>query len=178
LGGGGATSSAETSEEPADEGTEASGPGAIPSEYPESGLTFANMPDVEEELLEALRAYVDYERGVRMALREAELNDLVRQNGADLEVQKVRQSVQYQVDNNIRYRGEVVIAFVERHRRSETVMQFETCVDGTGLWLEVGGERRPIDGGDRPSKRSISVTLGPDGWQVYSQERPEGRCEV
>jgi hypothetical protein len=172
---GGATSSPEPSEEPTDEAPEESDPDAIPSEYPEAGLTFTNMPDLQGKWRGALRTYVDYQRGVGVGGRNAEVSALVHGNASAELIDQHRQSVKYQQDNDVRFGGEVVIEFLESRRRTDALLVLETCVDTSSEWLEIGGERRPVDGAPR-GKALIVVHRGDDGWLVVSSTRDEGGC--
>jgi hypothetical protein len=64
VGGGGTAETPEQPVEEAEEPTEDVDPDAIPSEYPDVELTFKDLPELEGEWREALRTYVDYDRGL------------------------------------------------------------------------------------------------------------------
>ena len=59
------------------------GPKPIPTSYPDVGLEYDGLPDVEGRYRDALEVFVAFDRGRLQLLREAKMNPLVTDNAAE-----------------------------------------------------------------------------------------------
>ncbi|RIQ15669.1 hypothetical protein DY240_24150 [Jiangella rhizosphaerae] len=80
---------------------------------------------------------------------------------------EVERSLEYQVDNGIRYGGQMVITPVVEES-SDTLVVLGGCVDGSEVVLIDDGEERAPDGVDQHPVIPMRAVLANDGsgWRV------------
>jgi hypothetical protein len=161
-------------EEPTDQATEEADPDAIPSEYPDAGLEFTNIPDLDGKWRRAFRTYIDYERGVSIANRDGEITGLLTDNAAENLVTANRRSINYRTQNDIWGRG-ITVVDVKRVERQGRVLLLELCADLSGAWSVVEGVDQPPEEGFRLGS-TVLVRQANDGWRVLQDDVEERDC--
>jgi hypothetical protein len=80
--------------------------------------------------------------------------------------------VDYARDNEYRSGGPAVVEILDV-RKSEDAMRIRICLDLTGTWFELNGERQPP--AENATEATVSVIRGDDGWRVLTRLSATGR---
>jgi hypothetical protein len=163
-----ATSSATTSEPPSE------GPAPIPSHYPDVGLEYDGLPDLEGKYRDALEVFVAFDRGRLQLLREARMNALVSDNAAEQVVGTYQSTVTYLQEHGAHYRGTSVATFDDVETDGD-LLGLDLCLDGTELRYVEGGSATAPEGPSRVPFRVI-VTQHDGSWTVTEASTQEGSC--
>ena len=151
-----------------------SAPAEIPTSYPGVGLEFTDLPDLTGTEREALRTYVDYERGMRRLSRTGQPNALITDHAAPAMRTTVDSTVEYLRSTDTRYRGTAGIAVAVDGAGGRAAV-FDLCIDGTDLELIRGGSAQPIEGPERVPARVVVSREG-GTWRVSQYETLETSC--
>ncbi len=150
------------------------GPDAIPASYPEVGLEYDGLPDLDGRYRDALEAFIAFDRGRLQLLREAKMNPLLSDNAADPVVSGWQDTATYLQDNDAFYRGTSIATFDNVETEGD-LLGLELCLDGTGLRYVEGGSASAPEGPARVPFRVI-VTQAGGSWQVTEASTQEGSC--
>jgi len=171
-----ATASVDPAEpEPSEPVSSAPADDAIPTSYPEVGLEFTALPEVEGPALDALATYVEFERGMRQLGRTANTNRLLAETASPAFQPTIDSTLDYLRDGDIRYRGSVTVDVALDGAGASTAV-LELCADGTDLQLVTAGRPGPITGPARVPMRVILSNGQGTGWAVDQYESQEGTC--
>lgn len=147
-------------------------PGAATEvDHPAEGLDLVDTPDLEGVYQEALRTYVDFERGRRLAAREGKVGPLLTFSAVAKVVDPYREAVAAFGGGG--YDGDVVIEFLDARPR-DAVLRLDVCVDATGLGVPDGAPT--ILGEATRSPQEIDVTMIEGLWRVTRAESVDGSC--
>ncbi|TDD65062.1 hypothetical protein E1262_26310 [Jiangella aurantiaca] len=165
-----ATTSATTTPTATDEATATDEPteaGPTEHAFPEAGVTIVTPPPSGPAEAAALATYVEFAREWRWSLGEVRLSEQLAGLAAAPVVDGVESSLEYQVDNGIRYGGQMVITPVVEES-SDTLVVLGGCVDGSEVVLIDDGEERAPDGVDQHPVIPMHAVLANDGggWRV------------
>lgn len=151
-------------------------PEAIPSSYPEVGLEYVDLPELDAPYRAALETFVAFDRGRLELMRKVRMNALLSDNAAPAVVAGWDDTLRYLRERDAHYRGETVATFVDvSHEKG--FLGLELCVDGSGLrWVE-DGRAGAVPGsreGGVPLRAIVTRTDG--GWKVTEAQSQEGTC--
>jgi hypothetical protein len=169
----GPTSESTASSEPT-ELTTPPGPKAIPSSYPDVGLEYDGLPDLDGKYRDALAVFVDFDRGRLELLRKAQMNPLLSKNAGEQVVSTYQSTATYLQDHNAHYRGTSVASF-DNVKTDGDLLGLDLCLDGTDLRYVEGGAASAPDGPSRVPFRVI-VTQAGGSWTVTEAATQEGTC--
>ncbi|WP_157987689.1 hypothetical protein [Jiangella endophytica] len=158
--------SADPTATPTDEPTdEPAGP--TEHAFPEAGVTIVTPPPSGPAEEAALATYVEFAREWRWSLAEVRLSEQLVGLAVATVVDGVERSLDYQVDNGIRYGGQMVITPVVEES-SDTLVVLGGCVDGSDVVLIDDGEERVPEGVDQHPVIPLRAVLANDGngWRV------------
>jgi hypothetical protein len=146
---------------------EPEGEGPTEHRFPEAGVTVVEPAPADDTQAAALAAYVEFAREWRWSLREVQLSEQLAGLAVSPVVQTVEDSLDYQVDNGIRYGGEMIISPVVDRSEANTVV-LGGCIDGSAVLLVDDGVERIPDGVDEHPVIPMRVVLTNDGsgWKV------------
>src|SRR5690606_32331623 len=136
-------------------------------EFADAGVTVvapaASSPAEEA----ALATYVEFAHQWRKSLHDAQLSEMLPGLAAPSIVESVKDSLDYQTKNGIRYGGEMVIEPTIENS-GDNVVILGGCVDGSGMTLIDDGEERPPDGVEENPLIPMNVVIGNSGagWMV------------
>ncbi|WP_199702293.1 hypothetical protein [Jiangella rhizosphaerae] len=135
--------------------------------FPEAGVTIVTPPPSGPAEEAALTTFVAFAREWRWSLGELRLSEELTGLAAAPVVDEVERSLEYQVDNGIRYGGQMVITPVVEES-SDTLVVLGGCVDGSEVVLIDDGEERAPDGVDQHPVIPMRAVLANDGsgWRV------------
>jgi hypothetical protein len=169
----GPTSEATSSSDPT-ELTAPPGPKSIPTSYPDVGLEYDGLPDLDGKYRDALEVFVDFDRGRLELLRDAKMNSLLSKNAAEPVVATYQSTATYLQDHNAHYRGTSVASF-NSVKTDGDLLGLDLCLDGTDLrYVEAGAASAP-DGPSRVPYRVIVTQTG-GSWTVTEAATQEGSC--
>ena len=167
------TSGATSSDEPT-ELTTPPGPKPIPTSYPDVGLEYDGLPDLDGKYLDALEVFVDFDRGRLELLREARMNPLLSKNAAEPVVATYQSTATYLHDHDAYYRGTSVASFGDVKTDGD-LLGLDLCLDGSELRYVEGGDASAPSGPARVPYRVI-VTQADGTWTVTEAATQEGSC--
>jgi hypothetical protein len=150
------------------------GPKPIPSSYPEVGLEYDGLPDLEGKYRDALEVFVAFDRGRLQLLREAKMNALVSDNAAQPVVGTFQGTADYLQNEGAHYRGTSVATFDDVETDGD-LLGLDLCLDGTELRYVDGGSATAPEGPARVPFRVI-VTQHDGSWTVTEASTQEGSC--
>jgi hypothetical protein len=154
--------------------SEPADPEAIPTSYPEVGLEYDGLPELEGKYRDALATFVAFDRGRLQLLREAKMNALVTKNAAEQVVATFQSTASYLQQHNAHYRGTSVASFADVSEGGD-LLGLDLCLDGTELRYVEGGSASAPEGPARVPFRAI-VTLHDGTWTVTEASSQEGTC--
>lgn len=166
--------------EPTSEATESTttsapdDPEAIPTSYPDVGLEYDGLPDLDGKYRDALEVFIAFDRGRLQLLREAQMNAMVSDNAAEQVVSTWQSTAAYLQDNGAHYRGMSVATF-DDVKTDGDLLGLDLCLDGTELRYVQGGSASAPDGPSRVPFRVI-VTQHDGSWKVTEAATQEGSC--
>ncbi|PZF85344.1 hypothetical protein C1I92_05735 [Jiangella anatolica] len=142
-------------------------PGPTEHAFPEAGVTIVTPPPGGPAEEAALAAYVEFAREWRWSLAEVRLSEQLAALAVGPVIESVQRSLDYQVDNGIRYGGQMVITPVVEES-SDALVVLGGCVDGSEVVLIDDGEERAPDGLDENPVIPMRVVVANDGhgWRV------------
>lgn len=134
--------------------------------YPDEGVTFANLPDVDPSHADALAVFVAFERGNIQLYKDARMNDLVADNAtADVRDQFEASAADLR-ENDTVFRGETTIDITGFDDSRPELLQVSACFDDTKTQqIKNGGEGRPLRGDPRTLFAVTVVKIAGD-WKV------------
>ena len=150
------------------------GPQPIRSSYPDVGLEYDGLPDLEGKYRDALEVFVTFDRGRLQLLREAQMNPLLADNAAEQVVASFQTTATFLHESNAHYRGTSVATF-DNVETDGNLLGLDLCLDGTELRYVQGGTASAPDGPARVPFRVI-VTQNDDAWTVTEAATQEGSC--
>jgi len=154
--------------------TEPNGPKPIPTSYPDVGLEYDALPDVEGKYRDALAVFVAFDRGRLQLLREAKLNPLLSDHAAEPVVATFQSTAAYLQQHNAYYRGTSTASFDDVEEEGD-LLGLDLCLDGSALRYVEGGSASAPDGPARVPFRVI-VTQRDGTWTVTEASTQEGTC--
>jgi hypothetical protein len=169
--------------DPASEGTSGSAdpttttdpePESIPTSYPDVGLEYDALPEVEGRYRDALEVFVAFDRGRLQLLREAKMNPLVTDHAAEPVVATFQSTAAYLKEHNAYYRGTSIASFDDVEEEGD-LLGLDLCLDGTELRYVEGGSATAPEGPARVPFRVI-VTQRDGTWTVTEASTQEGTC--
>ncbi len=156
--------------------------GAVPDgeqlalDYPDVGLTYAALPEVEGAQGDALATYVAYEHGLRQLSRTARISPELADAAGQSLMPTLRNTVKYLRSNHLRYAGTTTIDVTVDGGSSQT-MVLDLCTDATDLRLVSQGKERPVKGLQRAKGRVTLNTIGGTSeWAVTDYTTLEEPC--
>lgn len=150
-----------------------SGPApAAAVDYPDVGLDLVDVPDLPGVYERALKTYVDFERGRRLAARTGEVGRLLSFNATAAVVDPYREALAAFADRGT-YDGDVVIEFLDARPR-DSVLRLELCVDATALVVPDGAPTQLGEATRGPQRVEVTNLVGP--WRVTRAEPVDGSC--
>ncbi|SDU41702.1 hypothetical protein [Jiangella alkaliphila] len=159
----------EPSEDPTADPTTTPTEEAAPVEhaFPDAGVTIVTPPPAGPAEEAALATYVEFAREWRWSLGEVTLSEQLAGLTVAPILDEVERSLEYQVDNGIRYGGLMVITPVVEES-SDTLVVLGGCVDGSDMLLIDDGEERAPDGIEENPVIPLRAVLANDGsgWRV------------
>ncbi len=169
----GPTTEAASSSEPT-ELTTPPGPKPIPTSYPDVGLEYDGLPDLDGKYHDALAVFVDFDRGRLELLRDAQMSPLLSKNAAGQVVATYQSTATYLQDHNAHYRGTSVASF-DSVETDGDLLGLDLCLDGTDLRYVEDGSASAPEGPSRVPYRVI-VTQAGGSWTVTEAATQEGSC--
>ncbi|TDE08892.1 hypothetical protein [Jiangella asiatica] len=136
--------------------------------FPEAGLTIVEPAAANDLEATALAVYVEFAREWRRTLREVQLSERLPVLAVPSVVEDTQGSLDYQVENGIRYSGEMTITLTVE-QSGDNVVVLGGCADASALTIIDDGEERPVDGIDEHPVMPIQVVVansGGTGWMV------------
>ena len=130
------------------------GPQPIRSSYPDVGLEYDGLPDLEGKYRDALEVFVTFDRGRLQLLREAQMNPLLADNAAEQVVSTFQSTATYLQEHDAYYRGTSVASF-DNVETDGNLLGLDLCLDGTQLRYVQGGSASAPEGPARVPFRVI-----------------------
>lgn len=140
-------------------------------DYPDEGVDLAGRPELKGAYAQALQVYVDFERGRRLAAREAAGNELLSFSATGKVADPITAAAEQLGDAT--YDGTVVVEFVSAKPR-DTVLLLDVCLDGTGLEVPDGAPAVLGAAGRTPQRVQVANLSGP--WRVTRVAPGSGSC--
>ncbi|MGA9746832.1 MAG: hypothetical protein WBQ50_05195 [Nocardioides sp.] len=145
-------------------------------DYPDVGLTYAALPEVEGAQADALATYVAYEHGLRRLSRTARISPELADAAGQSLMPTLRNTVKYLKSNDLRYAGTTTIDVTVDGGSSQT-MVLDLCTDATDLRLVSKGNERPVKGLQRAKGRvTLNTVGGTSDWAVTDYTTLEEPC--
>lgn len=173
---GGESSAEAPSEEPSESAAPDEGEGSLALDYPDVGLTYSALPEVEGAQADALAVYVAYEHGLRELSRTAKITPELADAAGESLRPTLANTVDYLKSNDIRYAGTTTIDVSVDGGNNQTLV-LDLCTDATGLRLVTKGKEKPVKGLQRAKGRvTLNSAGGTSTWVVTDYTTLEEPC--
>jgi hypothetical protein len=142
------------------------------ADYPDEGVDLVGTPELKGAYQEALRTYVDFERGRRLTAREGRVDRMLAFNATSEVVDPYREALKAYGGRGT-YGGDVTVEFLDAQPHGDRLL-IDICVDATALDVPDGAPTQLGEATRAPQHVEVTNIVGP--WRVTSAHPVDGSC--